>query len=359
MFALGILEQLIALLPFERGIGLGVIDPKADLFLGALFLLQKRLEQLARQDPQAAKELRRRIVIYDFSARSAVSSYNILARWPDAEADFFAANRADLLLDLLSGSDKLSLGGAALLQKALLLLSEFHLPITYLERLLHEDDLRLRLLDQCQNSSVKNFFFRQFPRIPKPTVAAVSRRMEALFSSEGVRLALSGNAAPDFRKLQDEANIVLINCFGRNIARGVRRLLQGLVLSDIRQGIFARQKRDHCFLWLADEAQNFFITEKLRDNITDVLTMARSYGQKFWHAFSISYSEHVHGSWRPSASQSASHEYPLVILHERRARRLRIPETLPSGYRQKTKAAARPFFRKKFLFSDGGAGHGA
>jgi len=60
-------------------------------------------------------------------------------------------------------------------------------------------------------------------------------RMESLFASEGVRLALSGTTAPDFRALQNEGKIVLVNCAGPSITRGVRLLLQGLVLSDIRK----------------------------------------------------------------------------------------------------------------------------
>src|SRR2546427_7994820 len=87
--------------------------------------------------------------------------------------------------------------------------------------------------------------------------------------------------APDFRRFQDEGKIVLLNCFGENISRGVRRLLQALVLSDIRQAVFARRQKDISYLWLCDEAQNFFLTEKERDNMTDLLTMSRSFGAYF------------------------------------------------------------------------------
>src|SRR5438128_5229530 len=190
--------------------GFGVLDAKSDLFQGALFLLERRLEYLTRDDPTAAQELRRRIVIIDFSSRDPVSSYNILARWPNTEPGFFALNRADLLLDLLEGGDKLSLGGAAVLQKLLLLLSEFDLPITCLEAVLHDERLRSRLLARCRNASVSSYFARRFASVPKPTLAALERRMEALFASEGVRLALAGRTAPDFRLFQDEGRIVLV-----------------------------------------------------------------------------------------------------------------------------------------------------
>jgi hypothetical protein len=280
-FALLILKSLIESPPQERPTGFGVLDAKGDLFHGALVLLHQRLEQLARRDPQAARELRRRIVICDFSSRDPVSPYNILARWPGAEPDFFASSRADLLLDLLEGGDGLSLGGTAVLQKLLLLLSEFNLPITILTDVLHDEALRNRLLGRCENASVTSYFARQFASVPKPTLAALERRMEALFASEGVRLTLAGTTAPEFRLFRDEGKIVLVNCFGKNIARSVRRLLQGLVISDIRQSVFARKRKVSPFLWLCDEAQTFFSTAKLRDNMSDLLTMSRSFGSYF------------------------------------------------------------------------------
>jgi hypothetical protein len=281
MLALLILQSLIDSMPYALATGFGIIDPKRDLFIGALFLLQKRLEHLARVDPPAAEELRRRIVIYDFGSRDPVSSCNILARWRQAEPDFFALNRADLLLDLLEGADGLSLGGTTVLQKLILLLSEFNLPITFLEEVLHDQGLRRHLLGRCRNRSVSTYFLRQFPSVPKPTVAALSRRMEGLFASEGVRLSLAGPTAPDFRQLQDESRIVCINIFGESISRSVRRLLQAMLVSDIGQSVFARKRKDRPFLWFCDEAQNFFLTAKLRDNMYDLACMSRSMGTHF------------------------------------------------------------------------------
>ena len=276
-FALLIIRGLLEQLPATRDLGFGILDPKGDLFHGAVYLLKERLDRLAVEDPGAREELLERLVIYDFSSKDPVSSYNILARWPGTESDFFAFNRADLLIDLLEG-DRPSLGGLAVLQKLLLLLSEFQLPITSLDDVLHDEGLRNRLLARCRNRTVRHYFSRHFPKVPKSTVEALRRRIDALFASEGVRLALSGNSAPDFKAFQDEGKIVLINCFGETISRGVRKLLQGLVLSDIRQSVFARNRKDNAFLWFCDEAQHFFSSPKLREHMSDLLTMARSFG---------------------------------------------------------------------------------
>jgi hypothetical protein len=255
--------------------GCCVLDPKGETFAGALHLLKQRIADLGKAE---ARELRRRVVVIDFSLRDPLSSYNILARWPNSEADFFAGSRADLLLDLLPGGDGLSLGASALLRKAILLLSEFGLPIGWLDELLFDDAFRGKLLARSSDKDLVAYFTRQFPNAPKQTVAALSRRMEALFSSDALRCVLSGETAPDFRALQDDGKIILVNCAGPNLSRGVRRLLQALLVSDFCQAVFSRKRRDAPFLLVSDEAQNFFMTERLRDQMTDFLCMSRSFG---------------------------------------------------------------------------------
>ena len=229
-FGLGILESLIALLPRRAPWAAPFSTRRRSFSLGALFLLKRRIDQLGKAE---ARELRRRVVVLDFPMRDPISPYNILARWPNADPDFFAANRADLLLDLLPGGDGLSLGGSAVLRKAILLLSEFGLPIGWLDDVLFDDALRRKLLARSADPDLAAYFMRQFPAVPKQTIAAVSRRMEALFSSEALRvLRCPGRRRPISRALQDEGKLVLINCGGANLSRGVRRLLQALLVSD-------------------------------------------------------------------------------------------------------------------------------
>jgi len=211
-----------------------------------------------------------------------VSPYNILARWEYTEPDYFVMSRLETLRELLPAGEKLSLRGGTVLKYVLMLLGEFGLPLTYLDYVLSSETLRARLLTHSQQDAVRLYFQRHFPQEAKQTVAALRARMDALFASEGVRLAFAGSSAPDFRRLQNEGKIVLINCAGPTITRGVRLLLQGLVLSDIRQAIFARPNNPPVsYLWVADEAQNFFLTRQLQENMADVLTMARSFGSFF------------------------------------------------------------------------------
>src|SRR6266852_2399332 len=279
MASLLMLERLVRLLPQNRSLAFGVIDPKGELFDRALWLLAWRANQLPERERQ---QLLDRIVVIDFSNREALSSYNILARWPYAEEDYFITNRLETLRDLLPSSEKLSLRGANVLKQILVLLSGAGLPLTYLNHVLGDEDFRQKLVAKCPNEEVRTYFGRHFAMEGKQTKEALRARMESLFASEGVKLALSGETAPDFRSLQNEGKIVLINCSGPTISRGVRLLLQGLVLADIRQSIFARPVNPEVtYVWVADEAQNFFLTKQQQENMPDLLNMARAYGSFF------------------------------------------------------------------------------
>ena len=276
-----IAKALIDRAAYDPTIGFGCIDAKRELYLIILFLLAQKLNTLDRTDPAAAERLRRRIFICDFSCTDPLTSYNILARWPGTDLDFFASERTDLIFDLLEGGDDLSLSGKTLLQKLILLLSEFSLPIGYLNRVLDNEDLRQDLVARCRHEAVAGYFRQRFRDVPKPTIAALQRRIEGLLVSEGVRLALNGPSAPDFRRLQDESAIVLVNCFGSNISRRVRRFLHCLGVSDATHSILPRQTRENPFVWGCDESQNFFATPALRQNMAEVLTTGRSFGSYF------------------------------------------------------------------------------
>jgi hypothetical protein len=280
MAACVMLDALIGRMPQLRTMSFGVLDAKGELFERAAFLLARRLESL---EGRAREELLGRIVVIDFSSREAVSPYNILSRWPYTERDFFLTSRLETLRELLPAGEKLSLRGATVLKHALALLSEFELPLTYLNHVLESPELRAKLLVRSKHPGLRAYFGRHFAQEAKATIGALRARMDSLFASEGVRLALSGSTAPDFRSLQNEGKIVLVNCAGQSITRGVRLLLQGLVLSDIRQAIFSRPNNPPVsYLWFADEAQNFFLTRQQQENMADVLTMARSFGSFFF-----------------------------------------------------------------------------
>ena len=279
LFSALIVQALIQSMPDLNTLSFGVVDAKGELFDRALFLLGKRLEELRGE---ARDALLRRIVIVDFSAREVISPYNILARFPHTEEDFFITSRLETLKELLPAGERLSLRGSSVLKPALRLLSEFSLPITYLGELLENDLFRARLISQTRNPDARIYFERRLKQESKQTLAALRVRIEVLVASQGVRLALTGRTAPDFRRLQNDGKVVLINCAGPAITRGVRMLLQGLLLADLRQSVFCRPTEPPVrYLWILDEAQNFFRSPQQVEDLSDLLTMGRSFGSFF------------------------------------------------------------------------------
>src|SRR5207249_2972675 len=136
-------------------------------------------------------------------------------------------------------------------------------------------------LARSGDASLKGYFAHQFPEVPRSTIAALRRRISALFSAASLRLALSGTTAPDFRELQDQGAVILVNCFGDTITRSVRRSLLSLTVRDIGEAVFRRKHPERAFVWLLDESQEFFSVPVLHDALSDLLARARSLGSFF------------------------------------------------------------------------------
>lgn len=255
----------------------GLLDPKTECFVQCLYLIARRLEQMP---PAEAERLGQRLVIIDLAQADPITPYNIAQLWTGSDLDFFATSRIETLQELL-GSDGLSLRGSAIVKHALKLLAECGLPFSYIERVLADEQLRGKLLARTRNEELQFYFRKHFPDESKATLAAVRTRLSSsLLGNESLRLALSGQGVPEFRRYQDEGKIVLINCASPNIPRTTARILQALLLSDIRQSVFAR-RTDAPFLWVCDEAQNFFRTPQLRESMDELLRLSRSFGSFF------------------------------------------------------------------------------
>jgi len=276
-YGLQIVKELLATTP-PRAFGL--LDPKRELYAGALTLLAQRVRDLRVSDPQAAKALCSRVVLVDFAPNDPgpVSEYNILARGEDVDPGFFAESRSSLLLELLPAGDALSLAGTALLRHAVALCAELKLPVTFLSEVLNDDSKRNVWLSQSEDREVKEYFRRQFANVPRQTIAAITRRVDSLLASSAVRLPLGGATAPNMRAIQDDGLILLVNCFGANLSRSVRKLLQAIVWVDFSTAIFSRLRPGRPFFLLVDEAADLFGTDRLRDHLRDCAAKARSFG---------------------------------------------------------------------------------
>jgi hypothetical protein len=277
-FALSLLNQLLESPASPRDISVGMLDAKGELFEKAIQYLYAYLYRLKPADREAFKK---RVVIIDFSNADVITPYNILARREDLADELMVANRIDSLSDQFAGLSEMSVRMKMILKYFLLLMAEFDLPLPFFEKLCVDPVLLNALVEQSANLQAKDYFLNRFDDESKVTLLALRQRIDALLISEGVRLSLSASTAPDFTALQDNGAIILINTAGRNITRGISELLQGLLLSDIKQSVFRRSNPSQQFLWLLDEAQNLYKSVINREHMTDLLTMARSFGSYF------------------------------------------------------------------------------
>lgn len=255
-----------------------ILDPKTETFLNTQYLLARSLEQLP---PPQAEALQQRIVIIDLAASDPVTSYNIAQPWGGSDLDFFTTSRVETMTEVLAPGEGLSLRGNIIVKYLLKLLAECEVPFGYIERVLSDDALRRNLLTRVHSEDVREYFQQRFSSESKATLAALQARLSsALLSTESLRLSLSGMSAPDFRRYQDEGKILLINCGGANISRPTARVLQALLLSDIRQSVYARQTHTP-YIFFMDEAQAALRTKQLRENADELLRLARSFGSYF------------------------------------------------------------------------------
>ena len=184
------------------------------------------------------------------------------------------AGRTDTISEQFSGLSEMSVRMKMILKYFFLLLAEFDLPLSFFERLCIDPLLLNALVERSHNPQLKDYFLSRFDDESKSTLLALRQRIDALLISEGVRLSLSAPSAPDFAALQDQDSIILINTAGHNITRGISELLQGLILSDIKQSVFRRTNQKQKFIWFFDEAQNLYKTSANREHMVDLLTMA-------------------------------------------------------------------------------------
>ena len=275
-YGLGLLTQILN--QPGKSHSFGILDAKGELFEKAVLYLQAFLFRLK---PVEREVINKKIIVIDFADDNLITPYNILARKEFLADELMIANRIDTISEQFSGLADLSVRMRMVLKYLFLLMVELDLPLSCFDQLCAEPVLLGCLVERSKNTAVQDYFASRFEGEGRLTLLALRQRIDALLISEGVRLSLSASSAPDFAALQDQGFIILINTAGRNITRGISELLQGLILSDIKQSVFRRSNPSNKFLWFCDEAQNLYKSSTNREHMVDLLTMGRSFGSFF------------------------------------------------------------------------------
>jgi len=272
-----LLEHALQQFLTGKYVPIGILDAKGELATMAVEYIQAFA---CRLDQEMRERLRKRVLIIDFSKSDLITPYNILS-CHGAHKELLVNNRIETIGQLYHGTSVLTARMKSILKYVMLLLVENELPITMFEKLCSDTTLIKRLADKTTDKRLRYYFANRYSKEPQGTLLGLRQRIDSLFVSDGVRLSLSTHSAPDFQQLQDEGHFVIINVAGPQISRGTSEFLLRIILHDIQQSIFRRQKPEQRFLWCLDEAQVLYKNQSSREAMNDLLSMARSFGSYF------------------------------------------------------------------------------
>jgi hypothetical protein len=242
--------------------GIGVIDCKGDLVDAAI-------STTAELDSNQA------IQVLNLSDRESVIPYDILIPRQGESSAELVARRMETFGDILGREGQLSLRMLRMLRYFLGLLVEFSLSFASLEHLLEAPQLALALARESEGERLRHYFAEDFEKEKSSTLPALRYRLDHLLALTAVRFSFSAGERFDFQEKMDQGGVILINLAGAGPASPV---FQSLMLSDLRQATFARQRISLPFLWLVDEAQVLFDRASDKDNLATILCMSRSFG---------------------------------------------------------------------------------
>lgn len=265
---------------FEKGLGIpmGFLDGKGEIARLSLDYLYAYMHCLSDKQQQ---RLRAKVFVMDFGQTEAVTPYNLLAS-QDIPPEILVANRIEAIAQLHQGPATLTTRMQSLLKNMLLLMTEQKLPLTLFEKLCMNPGSVKHLVEKSQNKNLHDYFHSpRFQAELKSSAIPLCQRIESLFVSASIRLSMSAQTAPDFRKLQDEGYLIIINVSGADISRSASEFLLRVILSDLKQSVFRRQHPEQKYLWFLDEAQVLYRDAASRENLNDMLTMSRNFGSFF------------------------------------------------------------------------------
>ncbi len=245
-------------------IGAGILDAKGDLFERAH---RACLDGAEHQQP----------VTLDFGAAQP-TAYGLLKVRDRENTQQLIERRMEVFDDVLGRDGQLSLRMSRMLRNLLALAAEREMPFPLVENLLDNGAACRQLSLNLANARARAYFAGDFERELPTTGTALRARLDFLLRNDALRLSFGASRVPDLTSLMDSGRPVLLNTGGPSVSRQITRVIQSLLLSDIRQAVFVRRQSDRPYVWFIDEAQSLMTEPGDIENLTSLLTMARSFG---------------------------------------------------------------------------------
>jgi len=150
-----------------------------------------------------------------------------------------------------------------ILRNAILtLLDQDNADLLDIQRLLNDQNFRKQCLENVTNSSVRDFWIKEFEGYTPASIAPVYNKIGAFLSNPIIKRVLVDNVRDiSFRQIIDQKKILVINLSKGRIGDDASSLLGSLFLTSLGLAAFSRQdiaesKRIPFFIY-ADEFQNW------------------------------------------------------------------------------------------------------
>jgi hypothetical protein len=180
--------------------------------------------------------------------------------------------------DVLGRDSQLSLRMSRMLRNFMMLAIEHELAFPLLEFLFANPAVTRQLAAGSSQERVKTYFSGDFARELNTTLTALAVRLDFLLRHPSLRLSFGADDFLDLRAAMDNGTPVLMTVGGPTLPRSLTRVIQSIVVSDLRQAVFTRKNTQQPYLWFVDEAQCLFAQRADADNLSTLLAMARSFG---------------------------------------------------------------------------------
>jgi hypothetical protein len=258
----------------NQGIPAALVDPHADLAVDALHIL---LDSGFFEHPDAY----RRLLYIDFTRKDRFVPFNVLNQPYDSHT--VARNMAEVCKRAWPAlADGAAPNFENILLAGVLVLTDNHLPLTALPKLLTEKTFREELLRQVSDAYAVDFFhgrFDQWGREAPTMLESTLRRIFLLTFTPTLRYSLgqSGNGL-NFRRFIDEGVSVIFNLGG--LDEDTQRFLGCLLTVGYETAALSRvdvpsDQRGHYEL-LLDEFSMF--SAQSEESLARVLSLCRKYG---------------------------------------------------------------------------------
>lgn len=251
-----------------------ILEAKARGFNGSFALVDMKGELF---DLLSAKPSNVPIIRANFAGSSPVP-YALLKPRCGESAEGLVDRRMEIFDDVLGRDSQLSLRMSRMLRNFLMLAIEHELAFPLLEFLFASPDVTETIALSSRHERVKMYFTSDFARERNTTLPALSARLDFILRHEHLRLSFGADDFIDLKAAMDEGTPVLITAGGPTLPRSLSRIIQSIVVSDLRQAVFARKNHKRPYLWFIDEAQVLFSQRADADNVSTLLAMSRSFG---------------------------------------------------------------------------------